>query len=123
MSRFRGLKLHHSRRLREVARAAVNIRLLRAQLMKDHDLTLRGLYRSLELPGDSPLKRAHARLDAAVRKAYKVRANADALEFLFGLNQKLAEKEASLQQVIGPGLPPAVKDPAEFITADRVCSH
>ena len=109
--------------VREVARAAVNIRLLRAQLMKDHNLTLRGLYRSLELPGDSPLKRAHARLDAAVRKAYKVRANADALEFLFGLNQKLAEKEASLQQVIGPGLLPAVKDPAEFITADRVCSH
>ena len=109
--------------VREVARAAVNIRLLRAQLMKDHDLTLRELYRSLELPGDSPLKRAHARLDAAVRKAYKVRANADALEFLFGLNQKLAEKEASLQQVIGPGLPPAVKEPSEFITADRVCSH
>ena len=101
--------------VREVARAAVNIRLLRAQLMKDHDLTLRELYRSLELPGDSPLKRAHARLDAAVRKAYKVRANADALEFLFGLNQKLAE--------IGPGLPPAVKEPSEFITADRVCSH
>jgi len=109
--------------VREVARAAVNIRLLRAQLMKDHDLTLRELYRSLELPGDSPLKRAHVRLDAAVRKAYKVRANADALEFLFGLNQKLAEKEASLQQAIGPGLPPAVKDPSEFITADRVCPH
>ena len=109
--------------VREVARAAVNIRLLRGQLMKDHGLTLRELYRSLELPGDSPLKRAHARLDATVRKAYKVRANADALEFLFGLNQKLAEQEASLQQVIGPGLPPAVKDPSEFITADSVCSH
>ena len=108
--------------VREVARAAVSVRLVRAQLMKDHDLTLRELYRSLELPGDSPLKRAHARLDAAVRKAYRVRANADALEFLFGLNQKLAEKEASLQNVIGPGLPPAVKDPSEFITADRVCS-
>ena len=106
---------------RKVARAAVDIRLLRAQLMEDHDLTLRELYRSLELPGDSPLKRAHARLDAAVRKAYKMRANANALEFLFGLNQKLAEKEASLQRVIGPGLPPAVKDPSEFITADRAC--
>ena len=106
--------------VREVARAAVDIRLLRAQLMEDHDLTLRELYRSLELPGDSPLKRAHARLDAAVRKAYKMRANEDALELLFGLNQKLAEQEASLQQVIGPGLPPAVKDTSEFITEDRV---
>jgi len=91
--------------------------------MKDHDLTLRELYRSLELPGESPLKRAHARLDAAVRIAYKVKANADALECLFGLNRKLAEKEASLQQVVGPGLPPSVKDPSEFITADRVGSH
>ena len=81
--------------VREVARAAVDIRLLRTQLMEDHDLTLRELYRSLELPGDSPLKRAHARLDAAVRKAYKMRANEDALELLFGLNQKLAEQEAS----------------------------
>ena len=106
--------------VREVARAAVDIRLLRAQLMEDHDLTLRELYRSLELPGDSPLKRAHARLDAAVRKAYKMRANEDALELLFGLNQKLAEQEASPQQVIGPGLPPAVKDTFEFITEDRV---
>ena len=74
------------------------------------------------LPDDSPLQRAHARLDAAVRTAYEVRANTDVRAFLFGLNQNIAEKEASLQQVIGPGLPPTVKDPSEFITADRVCS-
>lgn len=36
--------------VREVARAAVNIRLLRAQLMNDHDVTLLELYRLLELP-------------------------------------------------------------------------
>ena len=88
--------------------------------MEDHNLTLRELYRLLELPGDSPLKRAHARLDAAVRKAYKMRADANALEFLFVLNQKLAEKEASLQRVIGPGLPPTVEDPSEFITEDCI---
>ena len=106
--------------VRKVARAAVDVRLLRAQLMEDHNLTLRELYRLLELPGDSPLKRAHARLDAAVRKAYKMRAGANALEFLFVLNQKLAEKEASLQRVIGPGLPPTVEDPSEFITEDCI---
>lgn len=49
------------------------------------------------LPDESPLKRAHARLDAGVRESYKVRANTDALEFLFGLNQNLAEKEVSRQ--------------------------
>jgi hypothetical protein len=106
--------------VRKVARAAVDVRSLRAQLMKDHDLTLRELYRSLELPGDSPLNRAQARLDGAVRKAYKMRADANTLEFLFGLNQELAEKEATLQQVIGPGLPSVVKDASEFITEDCI---
>jgi type II restriction/modification system DNA methylase subunit YeeA len=102
--------------VREVATAAVELRSLRAQLMQDHNLTLRELYRSLELPGESPLKRVHDRLNAAVRKAYGMSAKANALEFLFDLNQELAKKEASLQQVVGPGLPPIVKEPAEFIT-------
>jgi hypothetical protein len=49
-----------------------------------------------------------------------MRADANTLEFLFGLNQELAEKEATLQQVIGPGLPSVVKDASEFITEDCI---
>ncbi|MDA0203987.1 MAG: hypothetical protein O3A53_05520 [Acidobacteria bacterium] len=47
-------------------------------------------------------------------------ATASALDFLFGLNQELAEKEVCLQHVVGPGLPPVVKDLSEFITADCI---
>lgn len=106
--------------VRDVAAAAREVRSLRAELMAEHDLTLRELYRSLELPGDSPLKGAHSRLDAAVRKAYNMSAKANSLEFLFALNQELADNEASMQRVVGPGLPPTVKDPSEFISDDCI---
>ena len=73
--------------VRSVAAAAVELRNLRAALMAEHGYTLRELYRTLELPGDNPLKQAHSRLDAAVRKAYGLKARVNVLEFLFTLNQ------------------------------------
>ena len=60
------------------------------------------------------------RLNEAVRKAYGMSPKANTLEFLFDLNQELAQKEASPQQLVGPGLPPIVKDAAEFITDDCI---
>ena len=75
---------------RAVAQCAVDLRKLRTQLMEDHGYSLRSLYRTLELPGDNPLKEAHSELDAAVRKAYGMSPKASALEFLFLLNQKVA---------------------------------
>jgi len=42
----------------------------RAAMAKNAKLTLRELYRSLELPGENPLKDLHAVLDAAVMDAY-----------------------------------------------------
>ena len=106
--------------VRLVAGAAVQLRKLRAVLMAEHGYTLRELYRTLELPGDNPLKQAHSRLDTAVRKAYGMKAKANVLEFLFMLNQELARKEASLQRVVGPGLPSVVKDSTEFVTTDCI---
>ena len=106
--------------VRAVARTAVDLRELRRDLMQEHGYTLRELYRTLELPGDNPLKQAHTRLDTAVRKAYKMKAKANVLESLFTLNRLLVEKEATLQKVVGPGLPPAVKDASKFITEDCI---
>ena len=83
-------------------------------------MSLRKLYRTLEIPGAHPLKEAHAKLDQAVRGAYRMKKNELAIEFLFALNQELAEREDAMQAVIGPGVPPCVKNPSEFITTDRL---
>jgi hypothetical protein len=44
--------------------------------------SLRGLYRTLETPGTSHLRGAHATLDSAVRAACGMNANEDTLAFL-----------------------------------------
>jgi hypothetical protein len=88
--------------------------------MDEHGYTLRELYRTMELPGDNPLKDAHAKLDSAVRKAYRMPAQASILEFLFSLNQEVAEREASMQFVTGPGLPNTVTNVKEFMTRDCI---
>jgi hypothetical protein len=82
--------------------------------------SLRDLYRTLETPGLNPLRDVHQELDAAVRAAYGMKANADILAFLPDLNLRLAADEKSGKKIVGPGLPPCVKDPAEFIMIDCV---
>ncbi len=44
----------------KVAAAAVQLRKVRAELATKHSKSLRELYRSMELPGEHPLKDAHA---------------------------------------------------------------
>jgi hypothetical protein len=102
----------------KVAKAAVELRALRWKLKADHDLSLRELYRSLEVPGAHPLKDAHAKLDQAVREAYGMPKSADPLAFLLKLNAEVAAKEAAGEPVLGPGLPPTIKDRAGFVTGD-----
>jgi type II restriction/modification system DNA methylase subunit YeeA len=104
----------------KVAEAAVSLRQLRRKIMAENDWSLRELYRTLELPGQNPLKTAHEKLDAAVRAAYGMKAKDDPLAFLLALNGELADREASMKPIIGPGLPPAVKDAAGFITGDCI---
>ncbi|MCG8587949.1 MAG: class I SAM-dependent DNA methyltransferase, partial [Proteobacteria bacterium] len=101
-----------------VARAAVALRERRRSLLAEHELSLRQLYRTLERPGDHPLKDAHASLDEAVRAAYGMGKRDQTLDFLFELNQELAKREEDSQAVGGPGLPACATDPAEFITDD-----
>jgi hypothetical protein len=57
---------------------------------------------------------------AAVRAAYGMKAKDDPLAFLLALNGELADREATMKPVVGPGLPPAVTDAAGFITHDCV---
>ena len=96
------------------------LRKLRHDLKAKHDLSFRDLYRTLELPGASPLKDAHAKLDETVREAYGMGKSDDILAFLLDLNQSVANREDAGDTVIGPGLPPIVKDKSEFVTDDRI---
>jgi type II restriction/modification system DNA methylase subunit YeeA len=55
---------------KKVAAAAIKLRELRRKVMTENQWSLRELYRTLDLPGDNPLRKAQAELDAAVREAY-----------------------------------------------------
>jgi hypothetical protein len=83
-------------------------------------MSFRELYRTLELPGASPLKDAHAKLDQAVREAYGMRKSEDVLSFLLDLNQTVANKEDAGETVMGPGLPPVVKNKSKLVTDDCI---
>ncbi len=107
-------------RARKVADAATALRGLRRRVMAENGWSLRDLYRTLETPGKNPLRDAHDALDSAVRAAYGMKPKEDPLAFLLALNQEVAEREASLRPVVGPGLPPCVRDPSAFITEDCV---
>ena len=106
--------------VKQVAKAAVTLRHLRKDLMKEGQYTLRELYRTMELPGENPLKRAQEELDVAVRAAYGMRPKANVLEFVFDLNKKVAEREVQMQRVVGPGLPPCAAKTPGLITSDCV---
>ena len=88
--------------------------------MAENQWSLRELYRTLDLPGDNPLRKAHAELDTAVRKAYGMKAKEDLLKFLLDLNFEVAEREAQGLSVVAPGLPPCVDDGNKFITDDCI---
>jgi hypothetical protein len=109
-----------TKQIKDIVIASQELRKIRSNAMKVNSLGLRELYRTLELPGTNPLKDAHQKLDAAVRAAYGMKAKDETLEFLLELNLELAGKEAKGQKIIGPGLPPSVKDPKPYISDDCI---
>jgi hypothetical protein len=103
-----------------VAEAAVALRELRRGTMRKLKYSLRDLYRTLEQPGDNPLREAHARLDAAVRAAYAMPNDAYPLAFLLDLNLKLAAKEKAGEKITPPGLPLPDNKHSDFISDDSI---
>ncbi|OLE09436.1 MAG: hypothetical protein AUI36_41635 [Cyanobacteria bacterium 13_1_40CM_2_61_4] len=108
------------KQVQAVATAAAALRGLRRKTMAVNGWSLRDLYRTLELPGQNPLRDAHQELDAAVRAAYGMKPNEDPLAFLLALNHAVAEREKKGEPVVGPGLPPCVRDLAPLLTDDCV---
>jgi hypothetical protein len=106
--------------VKAVAKASRELRELRRKLMATHKLSLRELYRSLDQPGEHPLRGAHEALDDAVREAYGMGKRVDALAYLFAPNERLAADEDAGVDIVGPGLPPTIRDRTPFVTKDRV---
>lgn len=82
--------------------------------------SLRQLYRTLEQPGDNPLRDAHARLDTAVRAAYGMSEDADPLAFLLELNLACAAKEKAGEKIHPPGLTLAPNEQENFVSDDCI---
>jgi hypothetical protein len=88
--------------------------------MRKLNYSLRDLYRTLEEPGDNPLRETQARLDAAVRAAYGMADDIDPLGFLLDLNLACAAKEKAGEKITPPGLPLAAQEHAAFRTDDCI---
>lgn len=106
--------------VREIARISVELRSARREMMVENDLSLRELYRVMEETPVNRISKIQDNLDTAVREAYGMKDNDDILGFLLELNLELAQRETDGKHVLGPGLPPSMGDPAEFITEDSV---
>jgi hypothetical protein len=103
-----------------VARAGKQVRAVRQTDLHDAPGGLRGLYRTLEIPGKNPLKDAHAALDAAVLAAYGFSPKKELLAQLLALNLELARREEAGEPVTAPGIPPGYPDPARLVTEDCI---
>jgi len=106
--------------VKAIAKAAVELRVLRRKLMNQNNWTFKNLYDTMDVPGTNRLLDAHAALDIAVREAYGMKKKDDALEFLVNLNTALTDEEEQGHRIVGPGIPPCVKKPNELISTDRI---
>jgi hypothetical protein len=106
--------------IKKVAEAGKQLREIRRKALRENNISLRELYRTLETPGDSPVKNAQKELNGAVREAYGMTENEDVLAFLLKLNLECAEKEAKGQEIVGPGLPKWVENREDFVSEDCI---
>ena len=123
---FDGWESHtdeYTKIVENVAKAAREFRTARRMMMEENGLSLRDIYRLLELPGDNPLRKRIDILNKAVANAYSAgmgRIPKDSLEMLYHLNTDCAEREKAGQHVFGPGIPEFVKDGGRLISDDCI---
>ena len=108
------------KQVEKVAEAAMKLHRERTKALKDHNMTLRDLYRLLEQPGKNSIKDLHAVLNKAVLEAYGFDEKKDLLAQLLQLNLTVATKEENKEEVQPPGWPAHIKGKERFITDDCV---
>lgn len=106
--------------VKNVASAAIELRLLRNKVLEENGWGLKDLYATLDSEGKNPLKDAHTKLDEAVATAYGCNLKTDILKFLMKLNQDVATAEKSGEYVQKPGLPQCIKDSKPYISNDCI---
>lgn len=106
--------------IKKVTAAAKELHTQRTAALKQYNMSLRELYRQLELPGSNPIKDLHTSLDKAVMEAYGFTDKEDILSQLLALNLEVAEKETRKEKVQPPGLPDFIKDKNEYVSDDCV---
>jgi len=104
--------------IKSIAKAARDIRRIRSEALPTIEDGLRGLYRTLEMPGQNPLKDAHEALDLAVISAYGFSTKRELLAQLLKLNEDVATPIKSGKPATPPGIPPGYKDRKSLITTD-----
>lgn len=106
--------------VKAVAEAGRQIRRVREDAQTKIDGGLRGLYRTLDLPGKNPLRDAHVALDKAVLSAYGFSSRKDLLGQLLDLNHEVATRIEHLETVTAPGIPPGYPDPDTLLSTDCI---
>ncbi len=110
----------NAKQIQAVAKAGQKVRQVRAEALTKMTGGLRAVYRTLEFPGDNPLKDAHAALDAAVLDAYGFSPKKDLLTQLLALNLEVAKRLDASQPVTAPGVPANYSDPSRLVTDDCI---
>ena len=108
------------KQVEKVAEAAMKLHRERTKTLKEHNMSLRDLYRLLEQPGKNPIRDLHAALDKAVMEAYGFDEKKDLLSQLLALNLSIAAREEQKEKVQAPGWPEQCKGKEKFITDDCV---
>ena len=111
-------QLPAARSVAAVAAAGRNVLEIRRQAIEGKSGGLRAVYQALELPGNHPLRDAHADLDAAVLEAYGFSARRDILQQLLDLNLQFATAEAAGLVISPPGIPARFKGVKGLVTPD-----
>lgn len=106
--------------VKKVAEEARKLSELRNSIMKKTKWGLKDLYATLDLPGKSELKDQQELLDDAVQVAFGMDKNENRLRFLLDLNLELAKLESEGKAIVGPGVPPCVKNPQSLISKDCI---
>ena len=79
-------------------------------------ITLRELYKLLEVSGNNPLRNLHDALDKAVIRAYGFDATKDILEQLLSLNEDVASRIQQAMDVTSPGIPLYYTTPTDLVS-------
>lgn len=107
--------------VRSVAKCAKDFYLKRDEIRRNCKMSLREIYRTMEKPGENPLRDLQDKLNCAVLDCYKFGTpksllSDDILEMLYKLNLKCSEFESKGIKLLSPGLPEFLQGDLELYT-------